>query len=201
MATTLPFPVDTPVARVPPDVAAYPDESSLLAGLRAGEREAAEALVDCTYRLVFALLCRMSGGDRELAADLTQETYRRAWPALGTFDGRARLSTWLYRIASNVFFNHVRRPRLLVALEEEHISRLSDPSRRQDDEAIEKQDQARLRHAVLALPEPLRFLVVAHFWGEAPVREIARAEGRSQVAIRKRLRRAFAILRRELEES
>lgn len=180
---------------------AFGDERSLLAGLRAGEREAAEALVDCTYRLVFALLCRMSGGDRELASDLTQETYRRAWPALGTFDGRAKLSTWLYRIATNVFLNHVRRPRLLMAIEEEHTSCLSDPSPRQDDQAVERQEEERLRHAVLALPEALRFLVVAHFWGEAPVREIARAEGRSQVAIRKRLRRAFAILRRELEES
>lgn len=182
-------------------MAVYPDEASLLAGLRAGERMAAEALVDRTYHLVFALLCRMSGGDRDLAADLTQETYRRAWPALGSFDGRSRLSTWLYRIATNVYLNHMRRPRLLTPLEEEHVAEVPDRSPRQDDEAITRQSEERLRLAVLALPESLRFPLVAHYWGEVPVRDIASSEGVSQVAVRKRLHRAFAILRRLLEES
>ncbi|HPC81921.1 MAG TPA: sigma-70 family RNA polymerase sigma factor [Thermoanaerobaculaceae bacterium] len=179
---------------------AYRDEASLLAGLRAGERAAAEAMVDATYRLVFALLCRLSGGDRDLAADLTQETYRRAWPALGSFDGRSRLSTWLYRIATNTYLNHVRRPRLLAPLEEELAAIVPDRSPRQDEEAIARQGEERLRLAVLALPEALRFLVVAHFWGEVPVRELAAAEGVSQVAVRKRLHRAFAVLRQMLEE-
>lgn len=178
---------------------AYPDDPSLLAGLRAGERAAAAAMVDRTYRLVFALLCRMSGGDRELAADLTQETYRRAWPALASFDGRSRLSTWLYRIATNVYLNHARRPRLLAAVEEELVAVLPDPAPRQDDEAVARQEEERLRRAVLALPEALRLLVVVRYWGDVPVREIAAAEGVSQVAIRKRLHRAFARLRRELE--
>ena len=61
-------------------------------------------------------------------------------------------------------------------------------------------DALRLRRAVLALPEELRFAVTAHFWGEVPVREIARQEGLSSVAIRKRLRRAVSRLRAELEE-
>lgn len=200
MAATLPFRPGVPIATVTAAMTAYPDEPSLLAGLRAGERAAAEAMVDRTYRLVFALLCRMSGGDRDLAADLTQETYRRAWPALGSFDGRSQLSTWLYRIATNVYLNHVRRPRLLTPLEEEHVAVVPDRSPRQDDEAIARQGEERLRHAVLALPQVLRFLLVAHFWGEVPVREIASSEGVSQVAVRKRLHRAFAILRRVLEE-
>ena len=61
-------------------------------------------------------------------------------------------------------------------------------------------DAARLRRAVLALPEELRFSLTAHFWGEVPVREIARQEGLSGVAIRKRLRRAITRLRAELGE-
>jgi RNA polymerase sigma-70 factor (ECF subfamily) len=175
------------------------EERLLLASLAEGDREAAETLVEQTYRKVFALLCRLSG-DRDLAADLTQETYRRAWAALPSFDGRARFSTWLYRIATNAFLNHVRRPHPVVPLEEEHGRTLPDGGPPQDEEAIAGQSRDRLRRAVLGLPEELRFTVVARYWGEAPVTEIARAEGISDVAIRKRLRRAYRLLAVVLEE-
>src|SRR3954470_23642422 len=79
-------------------------QRQLLAALAAGDRAAAERLVERTYRGVYALLRRLCG-DPDLAADLTQETYRKAWDALPGFDGRAQLSTWLARIAYNHFLN------------------------------------------------------------------------------------------------
>ena len=58
-----------------------------------------------------------------------------------------------------------------------------------------------LRRAVLGLPEPLRFVVTARFWGELAVQEIASAEGISEVAVRKRLKRAMETMRGALEGS
>jgi RNA polymerase sigma-70 factor (ECF subfamily) len=175
------------------------EERVLVAALAGGDREAAEALVERTYRRVFALLCRLAG-DRDLAADLTQETYRRAWSALLSFDGRSLFSTWLYRIATNAFLNHVRRPHAVVPLDAEHASTLRDGNPPQDDEVIAAQTHERLRKAVLGLPEELRFTVAARYWAETPVAEIARAEGISDVAIRKRLKRAYRLLAVVLEE-
>ncbi len=176
------------------------EERVLLASLARGDREAANALVERTYRNVFALLCKLSG-NADLAADLTQETYRRAWAALASFDGRAQFSTWLYRIATNAFLNHVRRPRPVEPLDEELERTLPDGCSRQDDAVISAQIHERLRKAVLGLPGELRFTVAARFWGEAPVAEIARAEGISEVAIRKRLRRAYRMLAVVLQEA
>lgn len=178
------------------------DESApLLLALSRGERAAAERLVESSYRQIYAALFRMCGGDAELAADLTQETYRKAWEALPRFEGRSQLTTWLYRIAYNTFLHHVRRPRPLQELTDETAARLADPTPAVADTLAEGDEAERLRRAVLALPEDLRFTVSAHFWSELPVSEVARLEGITPVAIRKRLKRAFAALRLALEES
>jgi RNA polymerase sigma-70 factor (ECF subfamily) len=175
------------------------EEGRLLSALAAGDRRAAERLVEQTYRGVFALLRRLSG-DPELAADLTQETYRKAWDALPGFDGRSQFSTWLYRIAYTTFLNHLRRPRLLVPMEDEREAAIPDPAPPPDESAGQSVAGDRLRRAVLALPDELRYTVTALYWGDLPVKEIARHEGVTPVAIRKRLKRAFAALALALEE-
>lgn len=176
-------------------------EQRLLARLDRGDRSAADELVDTTYRGVFASLVRLTGGDRELAADLAQETYRRAWQALPRFDRRSRLLTWLYRIAYNAFLNHLRRPRRVVALEDEaSLPEPRDPAAGADDSLDRAEVAARLRQAVIELPEELRFTVTARFWAELPVTEIARHEQVTGAAIRKRLKKAMSILRHGIEE-
>ncbi|HSS50750.1 MAG TPA: RNA polymerase sigma factor [Thermoanaerobaculia bacterium] len=174
-------------------------EGRLLAALAAGDRTAAEELVERTYRGVFSLQRRLCG-DPDLAADLTQETYRKAWDALPGFNGRSQFSTWLFRIAYTTFLNHLRRPRRLVPLNERHESAVPDPAPSADVEVDRVAAGGRLRRAVLALPEELRFTVTALFWGDLPVKEIARHEGVTSVAIRKRLKRALERLALALEE-
>lgn len=174
------------------------DERGLLQALAAGDRMAAERLVERTYRGVFAFLKRVSG-DAEVAADLTQETYRKAWASLASFDGRARFGTWLCRIAYNTFLNHIRRPRRLLQLEEGHAENLRDPAPSREESLAAAAERERLRRAVLALPEELCFTVTALYWSGLSVREIAAQEKVTTVAIRKRLKRALARLALELE--
>src|SRR5947209_9295567 len=73
----------------------WSEERRLLEAIRAGDRAAAEEMVERTYSAVFASLFRLCG-DSDRAADLTQETYQKAWAALPGFDGRSPLFTWLY---------------------------------------------------------------------------------------------------------
>jgi RNA polymerase sigma-70 factor (ECF subfamily) len=186
------------------------DEVRWLAALRhgqGGDREAAEALVAATYRRTYRALVRLTGGDSDLAADLTQEAYRKAWAALPRFDGRARFSTWLFRIAYTTFLNHARRPRVVVPFggggaagePEDRLEAVADPAQAADETLADRGARDRLRRAVLALPDDLRYTVTARFWGELPVSEIARQEGISGVAVRKRLKKAMALLAVQLE--
>ncbi|HET7711689.1 MAG TPA: sigma-70 family RNA polymerase sigma factor [Thermoanaerobaculia bacterium] len=185
------FPAAAPApARAAPD---WGEEEQLLESIRAGDRAAAEELVDRSYAAVFASLFRMCG-DQDLAADLTQETYQKAWAALPRFDGRSQIFTWLYRIAYTTFLNHVRRPRRISSLEETEDREFIDRGPAADDVLQEKEAAERLRAAVLKLPDDLRFTVTAHFWGGLTIREIAKLEEITTVAIRKRLHRAFGLL-------
>jgi RNA polymerase sigma-70 factor (ECF subfamily) len=174
------------------------DERSLLQAIAGGDREAACELVDRSYSMVYGALFKLCG-DEELAADLTQETYRKAWAALARFDGRSRFSTWLYRIAHNTFLNHIRRPRRVVPMEEGQHHDPVDPEPGADHLVEHEQQGQRLRRAVLELPPQLRFAVTARYWGEVPVREIARVEGITEPAVRKRLKRALRILGHSME--
>src|SRR5215203_2095497 len=145
-------------------------ERRLLAAVAAGDRAAAEQLVERTYRGVFALLRRLCA-DPDLAADLTQESYRKAWDALSGFDGRSQFSTWVCRIAYNTFLNHLRRPRRLVSMDEGFEATVPDPAPSAEETVGQAAEGDRLRRAVLALPEDLRYTVTALFWGDLPVKE------------------------------
>lgn len=175
------------------------DQSALLSSWSDGDRGALARLVESTYRDVYAALTRFTGGDRELAADLTQETYRKAWQGLGEFRGEAAFSTWLHRIAWTTFLNHVRRPRPVSSLDA--VPPIADGAEDVESGVSRREEEHQLRRAVLGLPEPLRATVAAHYWSELPVAEIARLESITDVAVRKRLKKAFSILRPVLEAS
>lgn len=190
-----------PVSEVERDEVSTPiaDERTLLTAVRAGDREAAEELVERTYSAVFASVYRLCG-DSDLAADLTQETYQKAWGALKNFDGRSQLFTWLYRIAYTTFLNHVRRPRRITSLDEPDAIDVRDERPGAEQLLADQEEAERLRGAVMKLPEDLRFTVTAHFWGGLPVREIASIEEITTVAIRKRLHKAFTMIEAMLDE-
>jgi len=165
-----------------------------------GDREAANRLAACTYRTTFAALVKLSG-DPDLAADLTQETYRKAWAALPNFRGGSAFASWLYRIAYTTYLNHVRRPKRIVPLDEGKARRLSSDDPLPIDTLRRGEEESAVRRALLILPEKLAFIVTARYWGEVPVREIARVQEVSEVAVRKRLKKALGLLATALEDA
>src|SRR5207302_1399544 len=85
-------------------------EVELVARAQAGDREAFAALILAYQQPVGGYLWRLSG-DRELAQDLTQDTFLRAYRAIGATRPGLQLRSWLYRIATNLAYDHFRRQR------------------------------------------------------------------------------------------
>lgn len=76
------------------------DETPYLNAARAGDQEAFGQLVE-PYRRQLLVHCYRILGSFEDAEDTLQETLLRAWKHLATFEGRASLRAWLYKIATN----------------------------------------------------------------------------------------------------
>lgn len=77
---------------------------------------------------VRGLLRQLTRTDLALADDLAQETFIRVYKNLRSFRGEARFSTWLYRIAYNVFREEARRRKELVGLDEDQLDQERDPN-------------------------------------------------------------------------
>jgi RNA polymerase sigma-70 factor (ECF subfamily) len=71
--------------------------------------EASFAALFETHRRWLHLHCYRMVGSHDDAEDLLQETLLRAWRDRGGFEGRSAARTWLYRIATNVCLDHLRR--------------------------------------------------------------------------------------------
>jgi len=96
------------------DSAARPpagEQSTLLKAAQSGDERAFGQLVEPYRRALTIHSYRMLGSPHD-AEDIVQETLLRAWRNLGSFQPRAPLSSWLYRIATNASLDEIeRRPR------------------------------------------------------------------------------------------
>src|SRR5215210_2129547 len=85
-------------------------ELDLVRRARQGDAEAFRAIVEAHSRTLWRAAFRILQ-DGAAAEDAVQSTFLHAWRALGRFDDRAQLSTWLYRIGLNAAID-LRRQRL-----------------------------------------------------------------------------------------
>ena len=86
-----------------------PSDAELVARvLAADDRRAFAQLVRRHQSAVRLMLRRLCSGDADRADDLAQEAFLRAYRKLGSFRGEAKLSTWLHRLAWNVYASEAR---------------------------------------------------------------------------------------------
>lgn len=141
------------------------------------------------------------GGPSE-AEDLTQETFARVSHALANFRGDARLSTWIYRIATNVALDRARSSGFELQAriaESAALEALGTAPAIEQDIASREMSEC-VQAYVDQLPADYRTVVVLSQLEELPDREIAEVLGISLEAAKIRLHRARARLRQLLDQ-
>jgi RNA polymerase sigma-70 factor (ECF subfamily) len=83
-------------------------DDALLRRLQFGRRNAFERIYGAHHPGIYNLCARIVG-DREEAKDLTQEVFIKAFSQLPTDIGELKLRPWLYRVATNACFDHLRK--------------------------------------------------------------------------------------------
>lgn len=86
-------------------------ELQLVEAHRRGDPDAVGALLGAYQRRIYAVCYRMLRDEHD-ARDLAQETMLKILAGLDSYDGRAKLSTWVIRIAMNCCLSHLRKRRL-----------------------------------------------------------------------------------------
>ena len=163
--------------------------------VRSGDAAAFGQIVDATSGRLVRLAARMLGNVVD-AEDVVQEAYVKAYRALttGEFDGRANVSTWLYRIVTNQAIDamrgRARRPKPTDTADESTSDLAS---------AEQKMALAELSDFMSELPPDQRAALVLKAVEGMTSPEIAEVLQCSEGAVEQRLVRARAALRKRSE--
>jgi RNA polymerase sigma-70 factor (ECF subfamily) len=156
------------------------------------------------YRFAYKV-CR----DKHKADETLQDTFINVYRNIGSFDGRSKLSTWLYRIVANNCLMNRRRRKLDEVLESydeppinddgslsHHVARWNETPA---DVLMKSELQQVLDKAIQKLPKDYRLVFVLRDVEGNSTEETAKIVGISLEATKSRLRRARAFLRDQLE--
>lgn len=187
-----------------PEAADRPDLEGLAGQAVAGDSAALEQLCRSLQDLVFRVALRFSS-DPEAAADATQEILVLVVTHLPSFEGRSKLTTWVYTIASRHLLRSARGPvELSVAGPEpfaewiDHHLAPAPPDRFDPGEFALLAGEVRLACTygmLLALTRDLRITYLLGDLVGLPDSEGAEALGITKPAFRQRLARARRIMR------
>jgi RNA polymerase sigma factor (sigma-70 family) len=174
-------------------------DDALLAGMAAGDSDAATAFVARFQRRVFGLAVTIIG-DARAAEDLAQEAMLRAWRHGATYDARrGSVATWLLSITRNLAIDamRVRRP---TAVDPDDLLALAMPApgREPGELAVAGEDADRLHAALADLPSEQRDAIVLAGILGLSAREIAEREGIPLGTAKTRIRTAMIRLRAAL---
>lgn len=159
-----------------------------------------EQLVSRNEKKINNLIYGMTG-DYHLAQDLTQETFIKALRAKEKFNGNAKFSTWLYRIAVNVVIDHQRKS----CVRNENPAEAVDKGRSADscsdpDQACQKKAlKDILFKAIANLPEQQREVYILREINGCTTKEVAEILECSVELVKWRLHKARSLLRKTLQ--
>jgi RNA polymerase sigma-70 factor, ECF subfamily len=187
-------------------------ENALVDRLRRGDTAALEALMERHASRAFRVARDITRTDAD-AEEVVQDVFLTIARKIDRFEGRAALSTWIYRVTTNAALikRRGKRAQLEVSLQEhlpsckedghrdgERSYLLADWSQNPEAELLDGEARAVLSRAIEGLPETYRAVLVLRDIEERSNEETAEILGESVASIKSRAHRARMALREQL---
>jgi len=162
-------------------------ETELMLAVRNGSAGAFKELYEAYQKPLANFLYRMCW-NRALVDDLVQEVFLRVWRSREQYEPTAKVSTYLFRIASNLWINHAEKKR------ESALGDADRASGAPPEEPLERTEaQQAVKRAVDALPEGERLCLVLSEYNGLKYAEISEVLGIPVGTVKSRI---FSAVRR-----
>lgn len=173
--------------------------------VKKGDQNAFADIVEMYKDKVYQLCYRMLGNRHE-AEDAAQEAFIRAYVNIHTYNPNLKFSSWLYRIATNLSIDRMRKKKPDVYLDAEVAgtdgltmhSQLADEQRSPEDELEGLELQRTVQEAILKLPEKYRTVIVLKYIDELSLQEISEILDLPVGTVKTRIHRGREALRKYL---
>ena len=170
------------------------DEQELIQLAKAGNKSALNTLFQNNLGILKGYVIKMVR-DTELAQDIVQDTLLKAVVHIRKFEPHAKFSTWLIKIATNVYRDYLRKYRSMECLEET----LLDGSKPVADQVITDLTYHEVLNIIATLPyEKRAVFILKHYYGYT-YEEIAEILNCPIGTVRSRLHNAIKQIIKEID--
>ncbi len=183
------------------------EEEFSLEALQNGDQAEFAKVVDAYSGYIYRLALKMVNNPQD-AEDILQETFVKAYDAFPDFEGRSKISTWLYRIATNEALMFLRSKDPTPVSVEQPYSQKQESTLKPleivdwcclpEDEMLTDEVRQYLSKSVEELSDALKATFVLRDIEKLSTRETAEVLGISESAVKTRLHRARMQLRESL---
>ncbi|MCK2020701.1 RNA polymerase sigma factor SigW [Peribacillus frigoritolerans] len=170
-----------------------------------GDHNAFGEIVEIYKDKVFQICFRMLG-NRQEAEDLAQEAFVRAYVNIRSFNITMKFSTWLYRIATNLCIDRLRKKKPDCYLDAEvagteglnMYSQIASDMAKPEEEVESLELQETIQVEIMKLPEKYRSVIVLKYIEELSLKEISEILDLPVGTVKTRIHRGREALRKQL---
>ncbi|MFD0589233.1 RNA polymerase sigma factor SigW [Paenibacillus sp. GCM10027627] len=171
-----------------------------------GDQQAFAELVDLYQDKLYHMAYRMLN-NRQEAEDVVQDTFLRVYKNLDRFDETLKFSTWIYRIATNLCIDRLRKRRPTYSLDAESqdydgldgYSMIPSDNRTPESELILSDTQRIIHQAMESLPPKYKTVMMLRYIQDLSLQEVGDILDMPVTTIKTRVHRGREFLRKKLE--
>ncbi|WP_018924379.1 RNA polymerase sigma factor SigW [Salsuginibacillus kocurii] len=173
--------------------------------VKEGNQAAFAEIVEAYKNQVYQIAYRMTGNVHE-AQDIAQEAFVRAYTNIDRYDTNRKFSTWIYRIATNLSIDRLRKKKPDLYLDAEvkgaegltGYSQLAATEEWPEDQVIRLEWQEWIQEEISYLPPKYRAAIILKYMEDKSLREISEILDLPEGTVKTHIHRGREALRKRL---